>query len=176
MAGSNNNQLLSRDTSRSHLINIAKDTFVSLRSSMTGRGQIYISYYKSPYHRGLAPAPPSLIQSHGLCLLGPKTTDSTFAEYNFEALASWGGFLKWGPGTVHTQSLEMLGLKKKKKRQNPDLDSQTSPGAVELDPQWGWGQEPGILHSPPRHPKAHSVSLTLGRGGGGLPLLAPLPC
>ena len=66
--------------------------------------------------------------------------------------------------------------KKKKKRQNPDLDSQTSPGAVELDPQWGWGQEPGILHSPPRHPKAHSVSLTLGRGGGGLPLLAPLPC
>ena len=75
--------------------------------------------------------------------------------------------MKWGPGTVHTQSLEMLGLKKKKKRQNPDLDSQTSPGAVELDPQWGWGQEPGILHSPPRHPKAHSVSLTLGRGGGG---------
>lgn len=115
MAGSNNNQLLSRDTSRSHLINIAKDTFVSLRSSMTGRGQIYISYYKSPYHRGLAPAPPSLIQSHGLCLLCPKTTDSTFAEYNFEALASWGGFLKWGPGTVHTQSLEMLGLKKRKK-------------------------------------------------------------
>ena len=133
---------------------------------MTARGQIYISYYKSPYHRGLAPAPPSLIQSHGLCLLGPKTTDSTFAECNFEALASWGGFLKWGPGTVHTQSLEMLGLKKKK-RQNPDLDSQTSPGAVELDPWWGWGQEPAFhTASPTRHPKVQSVSLTLGRGGG----------
>ena len=152
MAGSNNNQLLSRGTSRSHLINIAKDTFVSLRSSMTGRGQIYISYYKSPYHRGLAPAPPSLIQSHGLCLLGPKTTDSTFAECNFEALASWGGFLKWGPGTVHTQSLEMLGLKKKK-RQNPDLDSQTSPGAVELDPWWGWGQEPAFHTAPQGTPR-----------------------
>ena len=29
----------------------------------------------------------------------------------------------------------------KKKRQNPDLDSQTSPGALESDPPWSWGQE-----------------------------------
>lgn len=51
-----------------------------------------------------------------------------------------------------------------------------------LPEQWSQtlvGLGPGICisYSPPRHPKVQSVSITLGRGGGRLPLpLAPLLC
>ena len=88
--------------------------------------------------------------------------------------------MKWGPGAVHTQSLEMLGLEKKKDktliwipRPLPEHWSQTLRGAGARNLH---STQPS-KQSPTRHSKVQSVSITLGwewrEGTAAAPPLCP---